>query len=100
MYDLRAAYVTQGQRTHGVGVVPTLEERNIPCSTAYYWLNKYEESIGEREVKPKTKWVKVLESEQPVTGAAPVSEPTADIPAQADARQAWNALSSEEQAQW
>src|SRR5207249_3556452 len=92
-----------------VGVVPTLEERNIPCSTAYYWLNKYEESIGEREVKPKTKWVKaleVLEPEQSVT-AAPVSVTITDpevapaiAPAQAAARQAWNNLSAEEQAQW
>jgi hypothetical protein len=51
----------QGSRSNA-GLRPYLDEVGIPASTAYYWIEKYEISIGAKEEKPKKQPVK----EEPV----------------------------------
>src|SRR5438045_1625623 len=39
-----------GNGTKGQGLVQALDELNIPKSTAYFWMNRYEVSIGKKPV--------------------------------------------------
>ncbi|MGA8733650.1 MAG: hypothetical protein WB558_06985 [Terriglobales bacterium] len=43
----------RGFRKRGDGVVPILEQLGIPTSTAYFWMNKYEISVGLKPAKPE-----------------------------------------------
>ena len=42
-----------GVGNKGKGLVPTLESLSIPVSTAYWWIDRYKESIGIKEPKPE-----------------------------------------------
>lgn len=42
-----------GYGSDGEGLVQLLDEFSIPRATAYWWINKYEVSIGIKEPKPK-----------------------------------------------
>lgn len=65
-YELRAsAEGVQG----GTTFRPTLEKLGIPHSTAYFWIARYEESVGEREASPK---VGIREAEPKPAAVAPV----------------------------
>ena len=59
----RGAFTAQGKK--GEGFLQLLEEVGVATSTAYYWIHRYEESIGQRKIKPKEKWVKAL-ADQPI----------------------------------
>src|SRR6266550_9075386 len=63
LYELRVKTFAQGNHS-GEGFLPKLQQAGIPQRTAYYWIQSYEISIGERE--PKEEKV-----EKPVTVAAP-----------------------------
>src|SRR5580658_8683048 len=43
----------KGFRKEGDGVCTTLDKLSIPRSTAYFWMNKYEISIGARTARPQ-----------------------------------------------
>jgi len=73
LYVLREELSAQG--VDGQGLCAWLDKVSIPRSTAYYWIHRYEESIGEREVKPKTKWVRALNAPEPTPVPRPTSEP-------------------------
>ena len=49
----RDKFRARGFRKKGDGVVPILEQLGIPASTAYFWMNKYEISIGVKPTKPE-----------------------------------------------
>jgi hypothetical protein len=49
--EWRDKFRARGFRKRGDGVVPILEKLGIPTSTAYYWMNKYEISIGVKPAK-------------------------------------------------
>lgn len=51
--EWRDKFKARGFRKNGDGVVPILEKLNIPASTAYFWMNKYELSIGVKPAKPE-----------------------------------------------
>jgi len=51
--EWRDKFRARGFRKRGDGVVPILEELRIPTSTAYFWMNKYEISIGAKPAKPE-----------------------------------------------
>jgi len=42
-----------GYNTKGKGLVQLLDELSIPRSTAYWWINRYELSIGVKTAKPE-----------------------------------------------
>jgi hypothetical protein len=45
-YHWQQRFAERGQRVQGRGVVPILEQLDIPVSTAYWWIARYKESIG------------------------------------------------------
>ena len=51
--EWRDKFRARGFRKGGDGVVPILEQLGIPASTAYFWMNKYEISIGAKPAKPE-----------------------------------------------
>ena len=51
--EWRDKFRARGFRKRGGGVSPILEELGIPASTAYFWMNKYEMSIGVKPTKPE-----------------------------------------------
>lgn len=51
--EWRDKFRARGFRKGGDGVVPILEQLGIPTSTAYFWMNKYEISIGAKPSKPQ-----------------------------------------------
>jgi hypothetical protein len=51
--EWRDKFKAQGFRKEGDGVSPILDELGIPKSTAYWWMNKYEISIGAKTAKPE-----------------------------------------------
>ena len=51
--EWRDKFRARGFRKGGDGVVPILEQLGIPASTAYFWMNKYEISIGVKPAKPE-----------------------------------------------
>jgi hypothetical protein len=51
--EWRDKFRARGFRKRGDGVVPCLEYLGIPISTAYFWMNKYEMSIGVKPTKPE-----------------------------------------------
>jgi hypothetical protein len=51
--EWRDRFKARGFRKEGDGVSPILDELGIPKSTAYFWLNKYEISIGVKPAKPE-----------------------------------------------
>jgi len=51
--EWRDRFKAKGFRKEGDGVVPILEQLGIPTSTAYFWMNKYEISIGAKPAKPQ-----------------------------------------------
>lgn len=79
-YDWRTRFKAQGQK--GKGLLATLQEVGIPIRTAYYWIHRYEESIGEREIKVKEeKWAKAFCTTGPVK-PTPAQRPSCNrIPA-------------------
>jgi hypothetical protein len=50
--EWRDKFRARGFRKSGDGVVPILEQLGIPTSTAYFWMNKYEISIGVKPARP------------------------------------------------
>jgi hypothetical protein len=50
--EWRDKFKARGFRKQGDGVVPCLEYLGIPTSTAYFWMNKYEISIGVKPARP------------------------------------------------
>jgi hypothetical protein len=50
--EWRDQFKAKGFRKEGDGVIPILEQLSIPTSTAYFWMNKYEISIGVKPAKP------------------------------------------------
>ena len=51
-YDWQQKLATKGGiGNKGKGIVPSLEQLNIPVSTAYFWIAKYEETIGIKQTK-------------------------------------------------
>jgi hypothetical protein len=51
--EWRDKFKAKGFRKQGDGVSPILEELGIPASTAYFWMSKYEISIGVKPTKPE-----------------------------------------------
>jgi hypothetical protein len=51
--EWRDKFRARGFRKRGDGVVPILEQLGIPASTAYFWMNKYEISIGVKSARPE-----------------------------------------------
>ena len=51
--EWRDKFKAPGFRKEGDGVSPILDELSIPKSTAYYWMNRYEISIGAKAAKPE-----------------------------------------------
>ena len=51
LYKLRELHSAQGNHT-GKGFLQLLQQAGWVQRTAYYWLNKYEETIGERLAQP------------------------------------------------
>lgn len=51
--EWRDRFKAKGFRKEGDGVVPILEQLGIPTSTAYFWMNKYEISVGAKPAKPE-----------------------------------------------
>ena len=51
--EWRDKFKAKGFRKEGDGVVPILEQLGIPISTAYFWMNKYEISIGVKPARPE-----------------------------------------------
>lgn len=51
--EWRDRFKARGFRRRGDGVVPILEQLGIPTSTAYYWMNRFELSIGVKPAKPE-----------------------------------------------
>jgi transposase-like protein len=49
MYALRKEISARG--CEGAGLAAWLKDHGIPRSTAYFWINQYEELIGERQPK-------------------------------------------------
>jgi cell division septation protein DedD len=47
----RDKFHAQGSRCGG-GLAPILEEVGIPNSTAYWWMNRYEVTVGKKSAKP------------------------------------------------
>lgn len=47
--EWRTKFGAQGKRVKGQGVIPILEELGIATSTAYFWMVRYEESVGIRK---------------------------------------------------
>ena len=58
--EWRDKFKAKGFRKEGAGVTPILEELGIPTSTAYWWMNKYEISIGAKPAKPEKQKPEVL----------------------------------------
>jgi hypothetical protein len=53
VYELRRRFGSGGGNgSAGTGLVQVLDTLNIPRSTAYYWLGRYQISIGEKKPKP------------------------------------------------
>jgi len=52
-YEWRGKFKAQGFRKEGDGVCAILDKLRIPRSTAYFWMNKYEVSIGARTARPQ-----------------------------------------------
>lgn len=83
----RDSFRASGRREKGVGVVPILEHLNIPTSTAYWWMNRYEVSIKAKEPSvPQTKAPapagrKFREPVEPEP-VEPATEPVAIAPAE------------------
>jgi hypothetical protein len=51
--EWRDKFRAQGFRKEGDGVSPILDELGIPKSTAYFWIFKYEVSIGAKTANPQ-----------------------------------------------
>jgi hypothetical protein len=51
-YEWRNKFKAQGFRKEGDGVCAILDKLRIPRSTAYFWMNKYEISIGLKPARP------------------------------------------------
>jgi hypothetical protein len=51
-YEWRNQFKAQGFRKEGDGVCAILDKLRIPRSTAYFWMNKYEVSIGMKPARP------------------------------------------------
>ena len=51
--EWRDTFRARGFRKNGDGVVPILEQLGIPTSTAYFWMNRYEISIGTKPARPQ-----------------------------------------------
>jgi hypothetical protein len=51
--EWRDKFKARGFRKEGDGVSPILDELSIPKSSAYYWMNRYEISIGAKPKLPK-----------------------------------------------
>jgi hypothetical protein len=51
--EWRDKFKAKGFRKEGDGVSPILDELGIPKSSAYYWMNRYEISIGAKPAKPE-----------------------------------------------
>ena len=51
--EWRDKFKARGFRKEGDGVSPILDLLGIPKSTAYWWMNRYEISIGARTAKPE-----------------------------------------------
>ena len=51
-YEWRNKFKAQGFRKEGDGVCAILDKLRIPRSTAYFWMNKYEVSIGMKPARP------------------------------------------------
>lgn len=45
-YHWQQKFAERGQRIKGRGVVPILEQLKIPVSTAYWWIDRWKESVG------------------------------------------------------
>ena len=55
-YDWQHAYATRGGvGAKGQGFVPMLERLKIPVSTAYFWINRYKQSLELKEATAKPK---------------------------------------------
>jgi hypothetical protein len=54
-YHWQQRFAERGKRERGRGVVPILEQLNIPVSTAYWWISRYKESIGVDQPKAPTR---------------------------------------------
>lgn len=67
LYELRKDISAQGR--DGEGLCAWLDKVKIPRSTAYYWIQRYEISIGEREPKEEkqTKNADVVQAEHVTT---------------------------------
>src|ERR1035437_7466138 len=46
---LRDVLKSQGKK--GEGLLPRLEQVGIPTSTAYFWMNRYQVSVGQKQAK-------------------------------------------------
>jgi hypothetical protein len=51
--EWRDKFKARGFRKEGDGVSPVLDELGIPKSSAYYWMNRYEISIGVKSARPE-----------------------------------------------
>ena len=51
--EWRDKFKARGFRKEGDGVSPILDELGIPKSSAYYWMNRYEISIGVKSARPE-----------------------------------------------
>jgi hypothetical protein len=51
--EWRDKFKAKGFRKEGDGVSPILDELGIPKSSAYYWMNRYEISIGVKSARPE-----------------------------------------------
>lgn len=49
--EWRTKFKAQGKK--GQGLLPVLEQVGIPISTAYWWMERYEISVGTKQAKPK-----------------------------------------------
>jgi hypothetical protein len=49
--EWRTKFKAQGKK--GQGLLPILEQVGIPISTAYWWMERYEISVGTKQAKPK-----------------------------------------------
>jgi len=52
LYELRAQSFAQGHH-HNTGFTGLLRQAGIPRRTAYFWINRYESSIGEDVTIPR-----------------------------------------------
>jgi len=51
--EWRDKFKAKGFRKEGDGVCAILDKLRIPRSTAYFWMNKYEVSIGAKTARPE-----------------------------------------------